>query len=48
LVILGGKKETGPLFLGFLDPVTMKIESTTPATETTWPRQPRRIRQEGR
>jgi hypothetical protein len=48
--MLTGRKETGPFLLGFLDPVSMEIEATTPATEpeTTGPRQPKRIRQEGK
>jgi hypothetical protein len=46
LTMLAGRKAIGPLFLGFIDPVTMEIEPATRAAqpETTGPRQPRRVR----
>jgi hypothetical protein len=45
LTLLAGKRDAGPVFIGLLDPISMKIESTTSATEheTTGRRQPRRI-----
>jgi phage terminase large subunit-like protein len=50
LAAMQTKAESGPIFHGLLDLATMNIESTTPATEleTMGPRQPRRIRQEGK